>query len=1064
MRQGVLFGTLVFMAGVRISMLIRFWRLPNSLAPGKFFGLPLDEANSRPLLHKYHRLILIGTAIEICCATCVYLWSGLQALFVEQIVGFIAMRIFLSLAGIHIIRLAKQAAPPESWKPVRKMALLLTVRRLRDYVDLRFEILLPLLTLAGFFSVIFALYRLGGEDSEFQVAHTAAFGLLALYLQLGGLLIKHSLVKWRWRMPGTRTDDYLRWREAVLRHWLWVCDYFRLILSVALLSLAGISLMGAAEASDKSILLVRLIIAGCIIVPGIFGYERQQTRLKPLWKALTPLEDFSLGVEPIDPTGSYFGGIFYWNAENPALFVPGPFVYAVNFANRRAFLFAAYVAILVPLAIWCGCAPQRAQGADDRPLSQAAKKPESPTGKEAISQEALDQVSRGVQQLIEDDEAVGAEVLILHHRKVVFHKAFGLSDLDRKTPLEPNTIACVRSMTKPLVGTAIQMLIDEGKLSLKDRASKFLPAFDNEKSKAITVEQLLTHTAGFPLTHISKQLSGYSGQSAVADQIGQLGPKTPPGKFVYSDCDSETLAAIVAAIAGEPADEFIRKRILEPLQMRDTFCVLGKDLPVRSRVSSNHAGTPGLWHKYWDRDEKPFFPFFLGAASAYSTTQDYAKFLALWLDDGKVGDRRLLSEAAIERALKPAMPMLMPGTEQPYPTGLLPLKPYYGLHWMVYVDPKAPEPARAVRAFGHDGSDGTMALVFPQQDLMAFYFTQSRGGMSVFRFEELLAPLVGLPAVKPLTRLTEAQLEPYLGRFQEEGTGRRIWVTKRKNRLMLELSGGAGALIPHSPDAEGHWAFGEAAPGVGVSFSKSATGAVTEMQLLMNQTPIRKYTHRTVEAGLPDFEHLMQFMHSKQGGDHIEALHSLELDGSLRAGAVLFESKALAAGTTRAIRRLTSPAVSSTTVVDGATARRKSTSQGLEELHGLFREETLRINPLLRLQDWRKVYSNVQVICKEKLGDEEVWVVRLTCEFTPPVTRYVSTKRGLLLKEETWTTSKGIGTVPLTVTFEDYKEVAGVLFPYRTSSDSRLTGKQVTEVKEAKANVPVTEKAFQIDN
>ena len=351
-----------------------------------------------------------------------------------------------------------------------------------------------------------------------------------------------------------------------------------------------------------------------------------------------------------------------------------------------------------------------------------------------VAPEALLAVADSVRQLVEDDEAVGAEVLVLHKRNVVLHEAFGWSDLDRRTPLARNTIVCVRSMTKPLVGTAIQMLIEEGKLSLADRASKYLKSFDNDKSRTVTIEQLLTHTAGFPLTLIQKPLSSYSGQRAIVDEAGKIGPSSPPGSFKYSDTDSETLAAIVAEVSGQPVDTFIRRRILEPLGMNDTYCVLEKDAPPRSRVSSNHAGSPGLWHKYWDHEEKPFFPYFLGAAALYSTTTDYARFLTLWLDRGRAGGRQLLSEAAVGRALRPAQPMLSPGSNAPFPTSLQPLQPFYGQHWMVYVAPK-PAAGNALPVFGHGGSDGTTALVFPAFDLIALFFTQSRGGTSVFRFE-----------------------------------------------------------------------------------------------------------------------------------------------------------------------------------------------------------------------------------------------------------------------------------------------------------------------------------------
>ena len=739
----------------------------------------------------------------------------------------------------------------------------------------------------------------------------------------------------------------------------------------------------------------------------------------------------------------------YWNAENPALFVPGPLVYAINLANRRSYLYAAYLAILVPLVIWCGFFPQRADGAGMSPIMPAQEQAKPNDLKVTVTPERLKRIAAGVRQLIEDDEAVGAEVLILHHNKPVLHEAFGLADLDRKTPLAPNTIVCIRSMTKPLVGTAIQMLMDEGKLALTDKASKFLPSFENDKSRAITVEQLLTHSAGFPLTHIDKALSSYSGQRAVADQAGQKGPTSPAGKFGYSDCDTETLAAIVSEVSGEPADAFIRKRILEPLGMRDTFLVLGENAP-RARISSNHAGSPGLWHEYWDHEEKPFFPFFLGAAAAYSTASDYAKFLSLWLNHGKLGDRRLLSEAAVQRALHPAFAMLSPGSNNPYPTALKPLKPFYGQHWMIYQQSMSEEHKDALPIFGHGGSDGTLALVFPDQDLMVFYYTQSRGGMSTFRFEELVAPLVGLEEAPARTRLTLDQLKPYVGDYSVDVGKGHAWITICKNRLRLELPGGAGCLLPLWPDASGRWEFGEAAPGIGVSFEKDASQAVTGMKLLQNKTQLVHYKRFVPPASLPSVDSVMKLLREKQGGDRIDKVHALEMKGKLKAGATEIETVVEASGTKRVSRKLTSPAGITETAADDGVVTKKTPGQPTEVQHGLFADDAQRINLLARLHDWRETHPQVQVVGKDQFGDEEVWVLRLECQFTPPLTRFVSAKRGLLLREEAWLTAKGVGTVPISLEFEDYRNVGGVMLPFRLKSESRLTGKQVTEFTEMK--------------
>jgi CubicO group peptidase (beta-lactamase class C family) len=726
-------------------------------------------------------------------------------------------------------------------------------------------------------------------------------------------------------------------------------------------------------------------------------------------------------------------------------------VYAVNLANKRAYLFAAYFAGLVLLGACCVALGRPAPIVEDQGGNHLDSKPPE------LSPHALKALAAGVRELVEDEEAVGAEVLILHRRQVVLHEAFGWADLDRRAPWAPNMIVCVRSMTKPLVGTAIQMLIDEGKLSLTDRASKYLPAFDNDRSRTITIEQLLTHTAGFPLTLMNKPLSTYRGQRAVADQAGQIGPSGPPGPFRYSDCSSEALAAIVSEVSRQPAEEFIRRRVLVPLGMKDTFCVLGKDVPPRSRVSSNHAGAPGLWHKYWDHEEKPFFPFFLGAASLYSTTSDYARFLALWAHRGQAGGQRLLSEAAVERALRPAKPMLSPGSDTPFPTGLSPRRPSYGQHWMVYPSPEL-KADHALPIFGHGGSDGTLALAFPEHDLLALYFTQSRGGTSVFRFEELLAPLVGLQGPPPRTRLSVEQLQPYLGAYRHAGTGKRAWVTLRGKRLRLELAG-LTTLLPLWPDSSGRWAFGESEPGASVSFDGNKAGERTGMRLWQNEKEVLRFQRVPPVDGLPSVEQLMAFRREKQGGDRMGSLRSLKMKGKLQVGTTEIDNTIVAAPD-RVVRRLSGPGGVDITVVEKGRARKQSPGQPVEELRGLWSDEAVRINPFSRLRDWRETAVAVRVAGRDRLGNEEVWIVRVECAFSPPLTRYVSARTGLLLKEEAWVTVKTAGTVPLTVCYEDYREVAGVKVPFRLTSESRLTGKQIMQFTEARPNVEIGTDTF----
>src|SRR5262245_42302840 len=81
-----------------------------------------------------------------------------------------------------------------------------------------------------------------------------------------------------------------------------------------------------------------------------------------------------------------------------------------------------------------------------------------------LSSQSLERLMAHVKRWVEDDEAVGAEVLLIKNRKTVLHEAVGFKDRERGVALEPGTICCIRSMSKPLTGTAIQMLIEAGKL------------------------------------------------------------------------------------------------------------------------------------------------------------------------------------------------------------------------------------------------------------------------------------------------------------------------------------------------------------------------------------------------------------------------------------------------------------------------------------------------------------------------------------------------------------------------------------------------------------------------
>lgn len=344
-----------------------------------------------------------------------------------------------------------------------------------------------------------------------------------------------------------------------------------------------------------------------------------------------------------------------------------------------------------------------------------------------ISTESLQRISNEIEQWVRDGDIAGAEWLIIKDRKIVMHEAVGWKDLEDDEAMMLNTIFRIKSMTKPIVGTCILMLAQEGKIRLSDRVSKYLKSFDNKKSREITIKNLLTHTGGF--SKHKRFFIKYNSLKEAVDSIGRVGPQYSPGShYQYSDWGYAVLGAVVAQVSGIPLEAFIQARILTPLGMTDTFCNLTRDDPKRKRVSSTYANTIfGLW-KYWDNAQPQVMTYFRACAGIYSTPIDYAKFLLMWMDMGKFDSKQFLSPDLVRDAF-----VCTPFSEKEWDTDLGVIRTCYGMGWLIVCDRN-----NQFLGFGHTGYDGTLARAFPEEDTMVFYFTQSRAGFGPGYFKEFL--------------------------------------------------------------------------------------------------------------------------------------------------------------------------------------------------------------------------------------------------------------------------------------------------------------------------------------
>lgn len=239
----------------------------------------------------------------------------------------------------------------------------------------------------------------------------------------------------------------------------------------------------------------------------------------------------------------------------------------------------------------------------------------------ALDKAELARIDDTVKAAIKSGQAPGAVVVVWHHGKVVYRKAFGTRAPDE--PMTVDTIFDLASLTKPVATAAAMMkLIEAGKVRLNDPVSKYIIGF----KEGITLEHLLLHISGLPAGSATSHFE--SGREEMLKHLVTLSLKAEPGKkFVYSDLGFILLGVILEKVVGESLDRFCSKQIFEPLAMSDTtFCPAGT---LRPRIAPTEKGLRGQVHDPRAR----VMGGVAGHAGLFGTADDLIKFTEALLAD-----------------------------------------------------------------------------------------------------------------------------------------------------------------------------------------------------------------------------------------------------------------------------------------------------------------------------------------------------------------------------------------------------------------------------------------------
>lgn len=319
------------------------------------------------------------------------------------------------------------------------------------------------------------------------------------------------------------------------------------------------------------------------------------------------------------------------------------------------------------------------------------------------------------------DEAVargdtpGGVALIGRHGRIAGIHAAGAAHTaapggEAVLPARPDTIYDCASLTK-VVATLplVLLLVDRGRLRLGDPVAEYIPAFAANGKERVTVKQLLTHTSGL-LSHKDMYSHGWTPEQVKAHIFAQPLEYEPGTKMVYSDLGFITLGEVVSVLYGEPLEIAAARHVFAPLGMNDTGYLPPERL--RSRIAATeYDGSLGR-HKWGEVHDENCGA--LGGASGhaglFSTAADLAKYAAMWLAGGRIGDRgRLLSEASVSTAIRSH-------------TDGLPAN--RGLGWVLQGDPwDASGDLLSPRCFGHTGFTGTSIWMDPAAGCFALLLT-----------------------------------------------------------------------------------------------------------------------------------------------------------------------------------------------------------------------------------------------------------------------------------------------------------------------------------------------------
>jgi len=352
-----------------------------------------------------------------------------------------------------------------------------------------------------------------------------------------------------------------------------------------------------------------------------------------------------------------------------------------------------------------------------------------------MSTERLHRLDAAMKGLVDEKKVAGLVTLVERHGKIVDFNAVGQLDVHKTDPVQKDSIFRIYSMSKPITGTAMMMLYEEGKWQIDDPVARYIPEFAHLKvyagknddgspkledaRRSMTMRELMTHTAGLgyvlnannPVDKMIIErnvLNAGAPLQSMIDGLGKIPLLAQPGTRWSYSIAVDVQGYLIEKFSGMSFADFARTRIFEPLGMKDTGFYVPKEKV--SRLALVHKGSGATLDVDTNRPDPTVAP--LGASGGgglFSTAMDYARFCEMMLQGGQLNGVRLLAPRTVE--------MMRTNYVNPDALKTMPPGTGWGMDFQVVTDAAAAGESVSTGTFSWWGIAGTWFWIDPVQDV-----------------------------------------------------------------------------------------------------------------------------------------------------------------------------------------------------------------------------------------------------------------------------------------------------------------------------------------------------------